>query len=214
MQCDYDFLFKILMVGDTGVGKSCLLERFTDDTYSDESVSTIGVDFKIREVVCDGKRIKLQIWDTAGQERFRTITASYYRGAHGIIVAYDTTYEPSYNNVAYWLGEIGRCAAKNVATLLVGTKCDLEKRRAISHDKAAAYAANAQMQFIETSAKTSAHVEDAFLRLVDTVRERQRESATFAATLGAAKHASAKSDVKLASAPLDDANTNKNGCAC
>jgi len=129
MNADYDYLFKLLLIGDSGVGKSCLLLRFSDDTYTDSYISTIGVDFKIRTIELDGKTIKLQIWDTAGQERFRTITSSYYRGAHGIIVVYDCTDLESFNNVKQWLEEIDRYACENVNKLLVGNKCDLTSKK-------------------------------------------------------------------------------------
>ncbi|KAL0401006.1 UNVERIFIED_CONTAM: Ras-related protein RIC1 [Sesamum latifolium] len=136
-----DYLFKLLLIGDSGVGKSCLLLRFADDSYLDSYISTIGVDFKIRTVEQDGKTIKLQIWDTAGQERFRTITSSYYRGAHGIIIVYDVTDQESFNNVKQWLNEIDRYASENVNKLLVGNKCDLADNRAVPYETAKAFMA-------------------------------------------------------------------------
>ncbi|VDP13986.1 unnamed protein product [Soboliphyme baturini] len=156
-----DYLFKLLLIGDSGVGKSCLLLRFADDTYTDSYISTIGVDFKIRTIELDGKTIKLQIWDTAGQERFRTITSSYYRGAHGIIVVYDITDEESFNNVKLWLQEIERYACENVNKLLVGNKCDMTQKRAVEHDTAKEYADQLGIPFLETSAKNSTNVEQA-----------------------------------------------------
>ncbi|KAL8554034.1 hypothetical protein ACS0TY_002317 [Phlomoides rotata] len=132
MSNEYDYLFKLLLIGDSSVGKSCLLLRFADDSYVDSYISTIGVDFKIRTVELDGKTIKLQIWDTAGQERFRTITSSYYRGAHGIIIVYDVTEMESFNNVKQWLNEIDRYANDSVCKLLVGNKCDLVESKVVS----------------------------------------------------------------------------------
>merc|ERR1740130_882215 len=125
MYCS-DYLFKLLLIGDSGVGKSCLLLRFADDKWTDSYISTIGVDFKIRTIELDGKTIKLQIWDTAGQERFRTISSTYYRGAHGIIVVYDITNMVSFDNVKRWLTEIDKYARENVNKLLVGNKMDLD----------------------------------------------------------------------------------------
>jgi len=126
MNTEYDYLFKLLLIGDSGVGKSCMLLRFADDTYTESYISTIGVDFKIRTISLDGKTIKLQIWDTAGQERFRTISSTYYRGAHGIIVVYDITNHESFANVKRWLTEIDKYARENVNKLLVGNKSDLD----------------------------------------------------------------------------------------
>lgn len=172
MNPEYDYLFKLLLIGDSGVGKSCLLLRFADDTYTESYISTIGVDFKIRTIELDGKTIKLQIWDTAGQERFRTITSSYYRGAHGIIVVYDITDQESFNNVKQWLQEIDRYACENVNKLLVGNKCDLTAKRAVETAAAKEYADQLGIPFLETSAKSSTNVEQAFLTMASEIKSR------------------------------------------
>ncbi|KAJ2053920.1 Ras- protein Rab-1A, partial [Coemansia sp. S155-1] len=135
-----DYLFKLLLIGDSGVGKSCLLLRFADDTYTESYISTIGVDFKIRTIELEGKTVKLQIWDTAGQERFRTITSSYYRGAHGIIVVYDITDNTTFGDVKQWLQEIDRYASEGVNKLLVGNKRDLEDARQVDYTAAKEFA--------------------------------------------------------------------------
>lgn len=158
----YDYLFKILLIGDSGVGKSCILQRFADDTYTESYISTIGVDFKIRTIVTDERTIKLQIWDTAGQERFRTITSSYYRGAHGIIVVFDITDRESFSNVRQWMKEVERYAGDNVTRVLVGNKCDLAPKREVSYDEGEALANEFGIRYVETSAKDSTHVEEAF----------------------------------------------------
>ncbi|KAL6998708.1 Ras-related protein RABD2a [Sarracenia purpurea var. burkii] len=167
-----DYLFKLLLIGDSGVGKSCLLLRFADDSYLDSYISTIGVDFKIRTVEQDGKTIKLQIWDTAGQERFRTITSSYYRGAHGIIIVYDITDPESFNNVKQWLSEIDRYATENVNKLLVGNKCDLDANRAVSYETAKAFADEIGIAFMEASAKDAINVEQAFMAMTADIKTR------------------------------------------
>lgn len=171
-QAEYDYLFKLLLIGDSGVGKSCLLLRFADDTYTESYISTIGVDFKIRTIELDGKTIKLQIWDTAGQERFRTITSSYYRGAHGIIVVYDITDAESFNNVKQWLSEIERFACEGVNKLLVGNKSDLVQKRAVSTEQAQQLASTLSIPFLETSAKNATNVEKAFLTMAGEIKGR------------------------------------------
>lgn len=182
MNSEYDYLFKLLLIGDSGVGKSCLLLRFADDTYTESYISTIGVDFKIRTIELEGKTIKLQIWDTAGQERFRTITSSYYRGAHGIIVVFDVTDQESFNNVKQWLHEIDRYACQNVKKLLVGNKCDLASKRAVATETAQEFADSLGIQYLETSAKNATNVEKAFTTMAGQIRKWMQTQPTPAAT--------------------------------
>ncbi|XP_064484593.1 ras-related protein Rab-1A [Ornithodoros turicata] len=172
MNPEYDYLFKLLLIGDSGVGKSCLLLRFADDTYTESYISTIGVDFKIRTIELGDKTIKLQIWDTAGQERFRTITSSYYRGAHGIIVAYDVTDQESFNNVKQWLQEIDRYACENVNKLLVGNKSDLTTKKVVDYTTAKEFADQLGIPFLETSAKNATNVEQAFMTMAAEIKNR------------------------------------------
>ncbi|KAF5907130.1 tyrosine-protein kinase receptor TYRO3-like [Clarias magur] len=149
-----------------------------DDTYTESYISTIGVDFKIRTIELDGKTIKLQIWDTAGQERFRTITSSYYRGAHGIIVVYDVTDQESYNNVKQWLQEIDRYASENVNKLLVGNKCDLTTKKVVDYTTAKEFADSLAIPFLETSAKNATNVEQAFMTMAAEIKKRMGPGAT------------------------------------
>ncbi|EER02741.1 RAS small GTpases RIC1/ypt1, putative, partial [Perkinsus marinus ATCC 50983] len=172
MNPEYDYLFKLLLIGDSGVGKSCLLLRFADDTYTESYISTIGVDFKIRTIELDGKTIKLQIWDTAGQERFRTITSSYYRGAHGIIIVYDVTDRESFNNVKHWVQEIDKYATENVSKLLVGNKSDLTSKKVVTYDEGKELADQLGISFLETSAKNSHNVEQAFIEMSRGIKSR------------------------------------------
>ncbi|KAH3731535.1 GTP-binding protein yptV1 [Pelomyxa schiedti] len=167
-----DYLFKVLLIGDSGVGKSCLLLRFADYTYSDQWMTTIGVDFKIRTIEVDGKFIKMQIWDTAGQERFRTITRSYYRGAQGIIIVYDVTDPVSFGNVRQWLQDIDRYTdfSSGVSRLLIGNKSDMTNKRVIDFNTGQEFANKLGIPFMEASAKNSTNVEQAFSRLAADIR--------------------------------------------
>lgn len=169
---DYDYLFKILLVGDSGVGKSSILLRYTDNEYKPEYISTIGVDFKIKTIVDCGQTIKLQLWDTAGQERFQTITSSYYRGAHGIVIVYDITCEKSFENVKMWLNQIDYYANQKVLKILVGNKADLENNRRVDKIKVQDFCQENNIYHIETSAKKSDNIKNIFLYLSENLRKK------------------------------------------
>ncbi|KAL6880052.1 hypothetical protein ACP4OV_011617 [Aristida adscensionis] len=159
-----------------GVGKSCLLLRFSDDTFTTSFITTIGIDFKVRTVELDGKRVKLQIWDTAGQERFRTITTAYYRGAMGILLVYDVTDESSFNNIRNWIRNIEQHASDNVNKILVGNKVDMDSKRVVSTAQGQKLADEYGMQFFETSAKTNQNVEQVFFTIARDIKQRLTET--------------------------------------
>ncbi|KAL4189006.1 hypothetical protein AMTRI_Chr08g163340 [Amborella trichopoda] len=172
-RADYDYLIKLLLIGDSGVGKSCLLLRFSDDSFTTSFITTIGIDFKIRTIELDGRRIKLQIWDTAGQERFRTITTAYYRGAMGILLVYDVTDESSFNNIRNWIRNIEQHASDNVNKILVGNKADMdESKRAVPTSRGQALADEFGIKFFETSAKTNLNVEQVFFSIARDIKQR------------------------------------------
>ena len=158
----YEKLFKILLLGDSSVGKSSLFLSFMDKSWNETFVPTIGVDFKIKTINVNNMNIKYQVWDTAGQERFRTIISSYYKGAHGILLVYDITLKESFESLNDWLNEIKKNTSKNIVKVLIGNKIDLNDKRVISFDEAKEFADNNSMKYIETSAKTSTNVDQAF----------------------------------------------------
>lgn len=166
---EYDYLFKVVLIGDSGVGKSNLLSRFTRNEFNLESKSTIGVEFAVRSIDVDGKRVKAQIWDTAGQERYRAITSAYYRGAVGALLVYDIAKHVTYENVERWLKELRDHADQNIVILLVGNKSDLRHLRAVPTEEARAYAERNQLNFIETSALDSTNVETAFTNILTEI---------------------------------------------
>lgn len=171
----YDHLFKLLMIGDAGVGKSSMLLRFTDDSFDDHIQSTIGVDFKVKHMDVNDKRIKVTIWDTAGQERFRTLTSSYYRGAQGVVMVYDVTRRDSFENLDQWLKEVKLYTPNNgegVVKLLVGNKIDLgDSKREVQREEGESWARSQGMLFLEASAKTKLGIRQCFLEVVQKILE-------------------------------------------
>jgi len=167
-----DAVYKLLMLGDSGVGKTCLLLRFCDDVYHGTFTATIGIDLKSKLLDMDGKRVKLQIWDTAGQERFRTITHAYYRGAMGIVLCYDTTSKESFENIRNWIKTIEQNGADRVSKILVANKADLTEEKAVSTQEGQELADEYGIRFFETSAKNSVGVEEVFAELVREVKRR------------------------------------------
>jgi len=166
--------FKLLLIGDSAVGKSSILLRFCDNSFQEGTVNLTSVDFKTKTIQLDGNPIQLQVWDTAGQERFRTITSSFYRGAHGIIVVYDITDQSSFNNVKLWMQEIQRYASAGVCKMLVGNKLDLEDRRVVTTSTAKEYADSLAVPFLEASAKTGDGIDKAFQTLTEEVLHQQQ----------------------------------------
>ncbi|KAH0786928.1 ras-related protein Rab-13 [Histomonas meleagridis] len=153
--------YKLLIVGESGVGKTCMLLQFADNSFEENFLSTIGVDFKVKEISVDGKKVKLQIWDSAGQESFKNITTSYYRNSSGLIIVYDITDHESFKKISDWVEEV-RQFVPNAPLILVGNKCDMEEKRQVFPDEGRELAKNLKMEFIETSAKTAYNIEEAF----------------------------------------------------
>eukprot|EP00485_Elphidium_margaritaceum_P004880 CAMPEP_0202689270 /NCGR_PEP_ID=MMETSP1385-20130828/4571_1 /ASSEMBLY_ACC=CAM_ASM_000861 /TAXON_ID=933848 /ORGANISM="Elphidium margaritaceum" /LENGTH=217 /DNA_ID=CAMNT_0049344381 /DNA_START=59 /DNA_END=712 /DNA_ORIENTATION=- len=169
MSKNFDLLLKMLMIGDSGVGKSCLLLRFCDASFTPSFITTIGIDFKVKTIVLNGKRIKLQIWDTAGQERFRTITTAYYRGAQGILLVYDVTDERSFLNIRTWMRNIETHSSGDIEKILVANKVDLKDERVISSERGQKLADEYGIKFVEASAKNDINVKDAFVEMATAI---------------------------------------------
>ena len=156
----FDYTFKIVMIGDSGVGKSCILLRFADDKFNENFYATIGVDFRFKNVMVDDKSVKLQIWDTAGQERFKTITSAYYRGADGIIIVYDITDRNSFAHIKDWLDDVNKYTDDNPLKIIVGNKIDLIKDKQINNNDMKTMTAQTGIEIIECSAKDSIKIND------------------------------------------------------
>lgn len=192
----FDMQIKLLMIGDSGVGKTCLLLRYANDSFSPTFITTIGIDFKIKNLELDGKRIKLQIWDTAGQERFRTITTSYFRGAQGILLVYDVTDRRSFESIRNWVGQIQQHADVHVNKILIGNKCDMTPQRVVTTEEGQSLANDFGIQFFETSAKSDINVEKSFVTIAREVKNRMLVDGGPRATGGKAIVDAKKADTK------------------
>ncbi|TYH94536.1 hypothetical protein ES332_A12G048100v1 [Gossypium tomentosum] len=166
---EYDYLFKVVLIGDSGVGKSNLLSRFTRNEFCLESKSTIGVEFATRTLQVEGRTVKAQIWDTAGQERYRAITSAYYRGALGALLVYDVTKPTTFENVSRWLKELRDHVDSNIVIMMIGNKTDLKHLRAVATEDGQSYAEKEGLSFIETSALEAINVEKAFQTILSEI---------------------------------------------
>ena len=166
-----EYSFKILLLGDTSVGKTCFLKRYIDDTFQDAYLSTIGFDYKFKIVTLkNGKKARVQLWDTAGQERFRTIAKSYYNGAHGIILMYDVTNRKTYDNIRKWLNQIKEQAKKTICIVLIANKIDSDGR-IVTKEEGERLAKESNLEIFEASAKEKTNVNEAFERIIENISE-------------------------------------------
>ena len=210
---EYDYLFKVVLIGESGVGKSNLLSRFTRNEFCLESKSTIGVEFATRSIQVDGKTIKAQIWDTAGQERYRAITSAYYRGAVGALLVYDISKHQTYEKVERWLKELRDHADANIIIMLVGNKSDLRHLRGVQTDEARGFAEANELQFIETSALESTNVELAFQKcLAEIYRVVSRRALASEEGAGQARPGAGKTIV--ITEDKDEKKASSSSCSC
>ncbi|KAH7979877.1 hypothetical protein HPB49_011753 [Dermacentor silvarum] len=197
---NYSYIFKYIIIGDMGVGKSCLLHQFTEKKFMADCPHTIGVEFGTRIIEVCGQKIKLQIWDTAGQERFRAVTRSYYRGAAGALMVYDITRRSTYNHLSSWLTDARNLTNPNTVIFLIGNKCDLKLREM------------SRLMFVEASAKTGEHVEEAFLETAKKIFQNiQDGSLDLNAAESGVQH---KPQTRTTTSLTSEATTDKEACGC
>ena len=200
---------KILLLGDSNVGKSCIVLRYTDNIFSHNLLNSIGVDFKLKNIEIDNKKIKLQIWDTAGMEKFRTITTSYYKGAHAFLIVFDITMRDSFDHIVKWMADIDKFAKPGVLRILVGNKCDLENERVVDENEAKEIALKYGINYIETSAKETTNIETLFLNAIKCLLSKQKPKTVNSNNIGS------KEGIDLTkSNQTDQKNQNQNSICC
>jgi Ras-related protein Rab-11A len=207
-----DYVFKVVLIGDSAVGKSQLLARFSRNEFSLESKATIGVEFQTRTIVVDSKTIKAQIWDTAGQERYRAVTSAYYRGAVGAMLVYDITKQQSFDHVQRWLEELRAHADANIVIMLIGNKSDLVNLRQVDTELAKEFAQKEGLSFLETSAMESTNVETAFYTVLSEIYKTVSKKALIAEEKQS--NAQIKAGTKIDLTEKDDVTVTKRGGCC
>lgn len=208
----YEYIFKYIIIGDMGVGKSCLLQNFTEGRFAPDSPHTIGVEFGTRIIEVTGRKIKLQVWDTAGQERFRAVTKSYYRGAAGALLVYDVTRRATFNHLTSWLADAKNLTNPNTVIMLIGNKKDLEDQREVTFEEASRFAKENGLLFVEASAKTGENVEHAFLKTASMIFENVEEGEVEASVeRGITRKTAAPME---AITPLVDQDRDDDRCPC
>ena len=171
-ESDYDYMFKVIIIGESGTGKSCILHQFLENRFKKNPNHTVGVEFGCKHVQIEGKKIKLQIWDTAGQERFRSVTKSYYRGAAAAILVYDITNTETFTKLPSWINDAKALSMQDICMIILGNKCDLASARAVNFVEAAKFCQENHLQLLETSAVTGENIEEAFGKVAKIVLDR------------------------------------------
>ena len=172
---NYEQLYKIIIVGDSGVGKSNILGRYINNIFKQDTKSTVGVEFASKKIKANGVNIKLQIWDTAGQERYRSITSAYYRGSKGCFIVYDISSAQTFESVEKWYEEVLKSGEKDISVILIGNKCDLENERKVTVEMGENKARNLNCPFFETSALNNIHIEDVFQSIAENIYNRCKD---------------------------------------
>ncbi|XP_070612430.1 ras-related protein Rab-19 [Erythrolamprus reginae] len=203
----FDYLFKIILIGDSNVGKTCVVHRFKSGQYHTKQQNTIGVDFTVRSLEIDGKKVKIQVWDTAGQERFRTITQSYYRSAHGAILAYDITRKSTFEAIPHWIYEIEKYGAANLVLMLIGNKSDeSEKRQVLFEDACTLAEKHGLLAVLETSAKEAQNIDEVFILMAKELMARN--------TLQLHGENGSSQNIHLDARPVMASQTETANCSC
>ncbi|KAL7066424.1 hypothetical protein ACR3K2_31380 [Cryptosporidium serpentis] len=209
----YDYLFKFIIIGDAGAGKSCLLHQFIENKFKKGSSHTIGVEFGSKIITTGGKRVKLQIWDTAGQERYRSVTRSYYRGAAGALIVYDITNRETYNHLVNWLADARTLARVDISIIGVGNKLDLKDKRQVTFLEASRCAQENDILFLETSALTGEGVEEVFVKVTRLILSKIEDGTIDPSTMTSSGiQSSARSQLNASSSNNDNTKTSK--CLC